>query len=48
MTKITPGVTFANNPGWQPTLHDECRLNIRFGSKADMAAHSSDVRFTPQ
>ena len=25
-----------------------CRCNVRFGSKADMAAHSSDVRFTPK
>jgi len=23
-------------------------LDVRFGSKADMAAHSSDVRFTPK
>ena len=24
------------------------RRNVRFGSKADIAAHSSDVRFTPK
>jgi len=26
---------------------DQC-TDVRFGSKADIAAHSSDVRFTPK
>jgi hypothetical protein len=26
MAKITPGVTFANDPGWQKSLHDDLRL----------------------